>query len=138
MPLKEHQTRSRMPRVVTPNPAPTAVMASGQQLKRGKVGSGGKGKGLGKGGMKRHRRLARRGGVKRISAGVYDEVRVAMEDRLRLVLKDCAICVEHAKRKTIMVSDVVFALKRASSNAEPPPKCAMAITLASASLSVRP
>lgn len=30
-------------------------------------------------------RLARRGGVKRISAGIYDEVRVAMEDRLRLV-----------------------------------------------------
>ncbi|MCJ1347883.1 hypothetical protein MMC31_006113 [Peltigera leucophlebia] len=31
---------------------------------------------------------------------------VAMEDRLHLVLKDCVICLEHAKRKTITVSDV--------------------------------
>ncbi|THX80729.1 hypothetical protein D6C81_06785 [Aureobasidium pullulans] len=31
------------------------------------------------------RRLARRGGVKRISATIYDEVRAALKDRLKLV-----------------------------------------------------
>lgn len=31
------------------------------------------------------RRLARRGGVKRLSSQIYDEIRVAMQDRLRLV-----------------------------------------------------
>lgn len=95
----------------------------------GKVGSGGKG--LGIGGMKRHRkvvrdsvrgitkgdirRLARRGGVKRLSTQIYDEVRTAMQDRLKLILKDCTVFLDHSKRKTITVSDVIFALKRIGS-----------------------
>lgn len=57
MPSKEYQTRSAMAHGVTPSwgtRAPPAVITSGQS-KGGKVGSGGKGKGLGKGGMKRHR-----------------------------------------------------------------------------------
>lgn len=33
----------------------------------------------------KHRRLARRGGVKRISAGIYDEVRAALKSRLEQV-----------------------------------------------------
>lgn len=58
MPPKEHQTRNAMSHGVTPSwgtRAPAAVMTSGPPSKGGKVGSGGKGKGLGKGGMKRHR-----------------------------------------------------------------------------------
>ncbi|MCJ1346719.1 hypothetical protein MMC31_004937 [Peltigera leucophlebia] len=102
------------------------MMTRGQLAKGGKVGPGGQG--MGKGGMKRHRkvakdsvrgvtkgdirRLARRGGVKRISAGVYDEVRAAMEDRLRLILKDCVIFLEHAKRKSKLARSVCFEVKK--------------------------
>ncbi|MCJ1368969.1 hypothetical protein MMC20_000176 [Loxospora ochrophaea] len=66
---------------------------------KGHSGHGAKGMGKGKGGMKRHRkvlkdnvhgitkgdirRLARRGGVKRISAAIYDDVRSAMVTRLQ-------------------------------------------------------
>ena len=75
------------------------------------------GKGLGKGGAKRHRkilrdniqgitkpairRLARRGGVKRISGLIYDETR-----------GDSVTYTEHAKRKTVTSLDVIYALKR--------------------------
>ncbi|XP_021712205.1 histone H4 [Aedes aegypti] len=75
------------------------------------TGRGKGGKGLGKGGAKRHRkvlrdniqgitkpairRLARRGGVKRISSGlIYEETRGVL------------------KRKTVTAMDVVYALKR--------------------------
>ncbi|KAL6719372.1 histone H4 [Lecanora helva] len=51
----------------------------------GKEKSGTHGVGLGKGGLKRHRRLARRGGIKRISGQIYDEVREAIKDRIRTV-----------------------------------------------------
>ncbi|KAL8824690.1 MAG: hypothetical protein Q9191_004881, partial [Dirinaria sp. TL-2023a] len=78
-------------------PSWNAQPTSSAPSRSGKVGSGGKG--LGKGGFKRHRkivrdsiqgitkgdirRLARRGGVKRISGDIYDTVRGAMSDRLR-------------------------------------------------------
>ncbi|ODQ54965.1 histone-fold-containing protein [Saitoella complicata NRRL Y-17804] len=96
-------------------------------------GGGKGGKGLGKNGgkcvvQKRHRRilrdnimgitkpdirrLARRGGVKRISAGIYGEVRGAMRDFLQGVLHDCCAFLEHANRKTVVVKDVIYALKR--------------------------
>ncbi|BFZ63888.1 hypothetical protein YB2330_005025 [Saitoella coloradoensis] len=58
------------------------------------------------------RRLARRGGVKRISAGIYGEVRGAMRDFLQGVLHDCCAFLEHSNRKTIVVKDVIYALKR--------------------------
>ena len=76
-------------------------------------------KGLGKGGAKRHRkvlrdniqaitkhpirRLARRGGVKRISG-----LKVFLEN----VIRDAVTYTEHAKRKTVTAMDVVYALKR--------------------------
>ncbi|KAL8659385.1 MAG: hypothetical protein Q9226_000461 [Calogaya cf. arnoldii] len=69
---------------------------------------------------KLHRRLARRGGVKRISGGIYDEIRKAMTDRLKLILKDCTIFLEHSQRKTVTVKDVVFALKRVRNLYHPP------------------
>ncbi|OBT90368.1 hypothetical protein VE02_00753 [Pseudogymnoascus sp. 03VT05] len=58
------------------------------------------------------KRLARRGGVKRISALIYDDTREAMKAHLQLILKDCIIFLEHANRKTVTVGDVLFALKR--------------------------
>ena len=97
-----------------------------------KVGKGGKGKG-GKGygkvaGAKRHkksskevilgvtkpaiRRLARRGGVKRISGLIYDEARTVLRGFLENVIRDSVTYTEHARRKTVTAMDVVYALKR--------------------------
>ena len=99
-------------------------------LAKGKGKSGGKG--FGKVGAKRHakkqiretilgvtkpaiRRLARRGGVKRISALIYDEARMVLKGFLEQVIKDSVTYCEHAKRKTVTALDVVFALKRQDS-----------------------
>jgi histone H3/H4 len=58
------------------------------------------------------RRLARRGGVKRISDGVYSEVRDFVDYFLNIVVRDAAILCEVAKRKTITALDVVYSLKK--------------------------
>lgn len=58
------------------------------------------------------RRLARRGGVKRISGLVYDEARKTLKDFINRVLKDVIIYTEHSRRKTITSMDVIHALKR--------------------------
>ncbi|KAG8168022.1 hypothetical protein KVR01_003711 [Diaporthe batatas] len=58
------------------------------------------------------RRLARRGGVKRISAQIYDDVREALKARLEIILRDCVTYVEYRKAKTVTVYDVIHSLKR--------------------------
>ncbi|KIL92858.1 hypothetical protein FAVG1_04039 [Fusarium avenaceum] len=63
-------------------------------------------------GGKRHRRLARRGGVKRISAGIYGDVRAALKARLETILLNCVIYVEHRHAKTVTVRDVIHSLGR--------------------------
>jgi histone H4 len=91
-------------------------------------GRGKGGKGLGKGGAKRHRkvlrdniqgitkpairRLARRGGVKRISGLIYEEIRGVLKVFLEHVTRDAVTYTEHARRKTVTAMDVVYALKR--------------------------
>ncbi|KFH40416.1 Histone H4-like protein [Hapsidospora chrysogenum ATCC 11550] len=62
---------------------------------------------------KRHRnsRLARRGGVKRISAGIYEETRSVLRKRLELVLKTCVAYTEYRKAKTVTVHDVIHCLR---------------------------
>jgi histone H4 len=93
------------------------------------VGQGKGGKGMGKVGAKRHsrksnkasiegitkpaiRRLARRGGVKRISSFIYDDTRAVLKNFLENVVKDAVTYTEHARRKTVTAMDVVYALKR--------------------------
>ena len=87
----------------------------------------GTGKG-GKGAAKRHRkvlrdniqgitkpairRLARRGGVKRISGLMYEETRGTLRNFLESTIKDAVTYTEHARRKTVTALDVVYALKR--------------------------
>ena len=96
----------------------------------GKSKVGGKGKGgKGKVGAKRStkkairstidgitkpaiRRLARRGGVKRISSFIYNETRSVLKGFLENVIRDSVTYTEHAKRKTVTALDVVYALKR--------------------------
>ena len=91
-------------------------------------GKGKGGKGYGKIGAKRFkksqkevilgitkpaiRRLARRGGVKRISALIYDETRTVLKTFLENVIRDAVTYTEHARRKTVTALDVVYALKR--------------------------
>jgi histone H4 len=86
------------------------------------------GKGLGKGGAKRHRKvlrdniqgitnrgircLARRAGVKRISGLVYEEIRSVLKVFLENVVRDAVTYTEHARRTNITAMDVVYALKR--------------------------
>ena len=84
--------------------------------------------GLGKGGAKRHhkvlrdgiggmtkndiRRLARRGGVKRISVLVHAETREVLRLFLSQTIKDSLAYTAHSRRKTCTAMDVVHALKR--------------------------
>ena len=58
------------------------------------------------------RRLARRGGVKRISGIMYDEVRNILKSFVDGVVRDSVTYSEHAKRTTITALDVVYALKK--------------------------
>merc|ERR1719357_2074236 len=92
------------------------------------TGRGKGGKGLGKGGAKRHRkvlrdniqgitkpaigRLARRGGVKRISGLIYDETRGVLKTFMENVVRDAVTYCDYSKRKTVTALDVVYALKR--------------------------
>nr|GMC51515.1 histone H4 [Ipomoea batatas] len=91
-------------------------------------GRGKGGKGLGLGGAKRHRkvlwdniqgitksairRLARRGGVRRISGLIYEETRGVLNIFLENVIRDAVTYTEHARRKTVTTMDVAYALKR--------------------------
>merc|ERR1719145_310677 len=83
---------------------------------------------VGKGGATRHRkilrdniqgitkpairRLARRGGVKRISGLIYEETRGILKAFLENVIRDSVTYCDHARRKTVTALDVVYALKR--------------------------
>jgi len=107
-----------------------SVGGSGVSASAGR-GKGGKGLGLGLGKtqrLKRHRkilkdnimavtkgdirRLARRDGVKRISGVIYQETRDVLKSYLEMILKDCVTITEHSKRKTVIVTGVIWALKR--------------------------
>ncbi|KAK6531130.1 hypothetical protein TWF281_007955 [Arthrobotrys megalospora] len=57
------------------------------------------------------RRLARRGGVKRISADIYQEIRGVIKMFLTPIISNCVLYTEHARRKTVTTVDVVHALK---------------------------
>ena len=58
------------------------------------------------------RRLARRGGVKRISGWIYEEIRGELKVFLENVLRDTVTYTEYAKRRTVTPLDVVHVLKR--------------------------
>lgn len=110
---------------------PTSVDLEGGAKIWPQGGGKGRGKGaagLGKGGAKRHqrvyrdaiqgltkgaiRRLARKGGVKRISSALYEEMRGVTKVFMEQILHDAVTYTEHAKRKTVTALDVVYALKR--------------------------
>lgn len=112
---------------VSDDPPARSELAPASVPKTSESGSGigkGKGKGLGKAGLpKRHRRvmrdniqgitkpairrLARRGGVKRISGLIYEETRGVLKVFLQSLIKDAVTYTEHARRKTVTAMDVV-------------------------------
>uniref|UniRef100_UPI00398F592F histone H4-like n=1 Tax=Pristiophorus japonicus TaxID=55135 RepID=UPI00398F592F len=91
-------------------------------------GRGKGGKGLGKGGAKRHRKvlsdniqgitkpaighLDRCGSVKWISGLIYEETRGVLKGFLENVIRDVVTYTEHTKRKMVTAMDMVYALKR--------------------------
>ena len=90
-------------------------------------GRGKGGKGLGKGAKRFRRvlkdsiqgitkpairRLARRGGVKRISGLIYEETRGVIKQFIENVVRDAVTYTEYSRRKTVTALDVVYALKR--------------------------
>jgi histone H4 len=61
------------------------------------------------------RRLARKGGVKRMAHGVYSETRALLRRFLLGVIRDTLEYTDHACRKTVTAMDVVYALKKQGS-----------------------
>lgn len=57
------------------------------------------------------RRMARRGGVKRMSGLVHEEMLSVLEWFLRTLIRRSITYTEHARRKTVAAMDVVYALK---------------------------
>ncbi|KAJ6653372.1 hypothetical protein lerEdw1_009273 [Lerista edwardsae] len=134
--LEEHQLSHTVAASPTSGPGselerhllPQLDLRASSSSVRSMSGRGKGGKGLGKGGAKRHRkvlrdniqgitkpairRLARRGGVKRISGLIYEETRGVLKVFLENVIRDAVTYTEHAKRKTVTAMDVVYALKR--------------------------
>ena len=102
------------------------------QLAKIKAVRGGKsGKGAGKGPFKRHHlicdnlrgitkpafaRLAQRGSVKRMSGLIYDEIRGVMKVFLEFVVRDAVIYTNYCQCCTVMVIDVIYALKHHGHN----------------------
>lgn len=115
--------------------------AAGLGKGKGLAGGIGLGRGLGKGkvGMmrppqsKRHkkvlrdqiqgitkpaiRRLARRGGVKKLSGAAYPEVQKILKEFLEENIRVAVEYMSHAHRKTLAAIDVVMALKRTGGRA---------------------
>ncbi|NWS31516.1 H4 protein, partial [Polioptila caerulea] len=58
------------------------------------------------------RRLARRGGVRRLSGLIYEETRGVLKVFLENVIRDAVTYTEHAKRNPVTAMAVVYALKR--------------------------
>jgi len=52
------------------------------------------------------RRIARRGGVKRISGMIYEETRQNLKQHLETVIRDSVTYTEYSKRRTVTALDV--------------------------------
>ena|ERR1700679_1331795 len=99
-----------------------------EHVSSGGGGRGKGGKGIGTGGAKRHRkvfrdnlrgitkpairRLARRGGVKRIGGLDYEETRGIMKQFMEQIIRDAVTYTEHARRKTVSAHDIASPLTK--------------------------
>ncbi|KAJ7046051.1 histone H4 [Mycena alexandri] len=62
------------------------------------------------------KRLARRGGVKRISLTMYEETRGCLKQYAQALVRASAIYAGHSYRTTITAADVTHALRRSGTN----------------------
>lgn len=58
------------------------------------------------------RRLARRGGVKRLSKLVYDDIRDELRNFLQRTIRTAVTYTEHSHRKSVSALDIVHSLKQ--------------------------
>eukprot|EP01060_Flectonema_neradi_P041024 TRINITY_DN956_c0_g6_i1.p1 TRINITY_DN956_c0_g6~~TRINITY_DN956_c0_g6_i1.p1 ORF type:complete len:114 (+),score=12.28 TRINITY_DN956_c0_g6_i1:47-388(+) len=58
------------------------------------------------------RRIARRGGCKRIAANVYDEARALINKFVENVMDDTVAILEMTNRRTVRVGDILYALRK--------------------------
>jgi histone H4 len=58
------------------------------------------------------KRIARRGGVKRISSYIYEETRSRLKNFLEQTIRESVLYTDHAKRKTLKTTDVMNASER--------------------------
>ena len=58
------------------------------------------------------RRIAHRGGVKRLARLTYEEVRGVVHDFVKKLVSDAMVFTEHRRASTVVAMDVVHALKR--------------------------
>eukprot|EP00948_MAST-09A_sp_MAST-9A-sp1_P003598 g3598.t1 len=58
------------------------------------------------------KRLARRGGIRRVQNETWEEIRGSLDTFLRQTIRDTMTITEHARRLTVIPNDVVYALKR--------------------------
>ena len=58
------------------------------------------------------RRIARRGGVKRLARHTYEEVRGVVHDFVKKLVSDAIAYTEHRRAGTVIAMDVIHALKR--------------------------
>ena len=58
------------------------------------------------------RRLARRGGVKRMSCMMYEETRGVLKVFLENIIKDATTYTAYANRKTVTAGDIIMSLKK--------------------------
>jgi histone H4 len=80
------------------------------------------------------RRLARRGGVKRISAMIYEETRGVLKTFLEGVIRDAVTYTEHAKRESTLNRDLYALLTLSQARLSPPSMLSM-LSSAKAALS---
>ena len=67
------------------------------------------GRGITKGSI---RKLARRGGCKRLASNVYDEARTILKSFVDNVMADTSALIQMTGRKTVRAADILFALKK--------------------------
>ena len=67
------------------------------------------GRGITKGSI---RKIARRGGCRRLASNVYDEARTILKGFVDSVMADTSILLEMTGRKTVRAVDILFALKK--------------------------
>ena len=57
------------------------------------------------------KRISFRAGCKRLESETYDELRTSMYDHLRLVLHQSLLAMQHGRRNTLTLDDILYALR---------------------------